>query len=157
MKVVPLITFYLFTNFAFGQIDSSNIYYQSILHYNDYLEEINSNDKEIFIEKNQEVTEKLPSKIGTRKIILLTVDNSREHHKKNQNMIKYIKIYPGKIQDDKLEITLMPHYSEYQGKKNGFSISVSDHLTIHFQFHCNEKRFKYQSTSGRMPLDMYKK
>jgi hypothetical protein len=153
--LLTIIVFY--ASGAKGQHDSTNIYYQAILHYNAYLDELNSDDKEIFIEKNEEFTNSLPYTIGTRKITLLTVDNSKEHHRKNQNMIKYIKIYQGKIQGDKLEIRLMPHYSEYQGKKKRFTISVSDHLTIQFLFDCNEHRFKYTSTSGRMPIDLYKK
>jgi hypothetical protein len=157
MKLVLLLVLIFSSFIVNGQADSTNIYFQAILHYNNYLEEINSDDKEIFIEKNQEVTEMLPSQIGNRKIVLLTLANSTEHHKRNQNMIKYIKIYPGKIQDDKVDIRLMPYYSQYQGKKNGFAVAISDHLTIHFQFDCTTRRFKYLNTSGRMPLDLYKK
>lgn len=157
MKIVLLNVFVFSFILAKGQTDSTNIYYQAIKYYNVYLEELRSSERDIFIEKNRELTEMLPSTIGNRNIILLTLANSTDQHKKNRNRIKYIKVFPGEIREDKVSVKLIPHYSEYRGKESGFSVSVSDHLTIHFQFDCNTRRYKYVSTSGQMPLDLYRK
>jgi hypothetical protein len=134
---------------SIAQSDSTNIYYQALKYYNRHLDEIKSAEKEIFVDKDPGFTEKLPKKIGNRKVTILTASNSRDHYKRNKNKIKYVKISLGEIIEDKIDIKFLPHYGEFKGQKKGFEILTSEYIFIHFQFDCQEKRFKYHSTSGK--------
>ncbi|MDD5508027.1 MAG: hypothetical protein PHD25_06805 [Bacteroidales bacterium] len=109
---------------------------------------MNSKETELFIENNDGITEKLPSQIGKRKITILTWNNSKEVYKRNNNKLNHIKIFPARINEDKIEIRITPYHGEYNTRRNKLSLSLSDWVIIQFKFDCDKNKYVYFGTTG---------
>lgn len=131
---------------SFGQIDSTSIYSRALQHYNAYLDKYFNNEKEIFIESNNGITEKLPRHVGQRPVTILTWENQKTIYNRNGNKIRHVKIFPARTTDEFIEVTLTPYFGEYKGKKKGYFLAVSNWVTIQFKYDCVEKKFKYRNT-----------
>ncbi len=131
---------------SFGQVDSTSIYYQALKFYNAHLDKSMASQKEIFIENNNGITEKLPRQIGQRTVTILTVENQKQVYNRNKNKIRHLKVFPARTKDDLIEINFTPYFGEYKGKKKGYFLAVSDWVIIQFKFDCVENRFKYWNT-----------
>lgn len=103
-------------------------------------------EKEIFIESNNGITEKLPRQVGQRPVTILTWENQKDVYNRNNNKIRHLKVFPARTKDDLIEINFTPYFGEYKGKKKGYFLSVSDWVIIQFKFDCEEKNFKYWNT-----------
>ncbi|WP_157963323.1 hypothetical protein, partial [Algoriphagus litoralis] len=146
MRYGLLILFFTWTINSFGQGDSTSIYYQALKHYNDHLDKLKSGRKEIFIEGNSGITEKLPAQIGQRQVTIMTFENQKEVYNRNNNKIAHVKIFPAQAKDDLIEVNFTPYFGEYKGKKKGYFLQVSDWVIIQFKYDCEEKKFKYWNT-----------
>jgi len=146
MRYVLLILFLAWAINSFGQGDSTSIYYQALKYYNSYLDKYRSDEKEIYIENNNGITEKLPGKVGQRPVTILTWENKKSVYNKHQNMIRHVIVFPARTKDDLIEVNFTPYFGEYKGKKKGYFLAVSDWVIVQFKFDCNENKFKYWDT-----------
>jgi len=146
MKTGLLLIFVTLTTLCFGQIDTTSIYSIALKYYNAHLDKINSGTSEIFIEKNNGITEKLPERVGNRQVTILTWENQKDVYFKHDNKIRHVKIFPAMIKDDLIEISLTPYFGEYKGKKKGYFLALSDWVTVQFKFDCSDNKFKYWHT-----------
>jgi len=146
MKRGLLILFVTLTINSFGQVDSTNIYYQAFKYYRYHLDKENSQGTDIFIENNDGITEKLPLQVGQHHVTILTWENQKEVYSKHHNKISLVKIFPAQTKDDVIEIRFTPFHGQYKGKKKGYFLAVSDRVIIQFKFDNIEKKFKYWDT-----------
>lgn len=147
MKTGLLVNFTILATSCFGQVDTTNIYSIALKYYNIQLDKYNSGENEIFIESNNGITEKLPRQVGDRRVTILTWENQKDVYAKHKNKIRHVKIFPARIKDNLIEINFTPYFGEYQGKKKGLHLSVSNWVIIQFKFDCSDNKFKYWGTS----------
>ena len=146
MKKLITILFLGLTINSFGQVDSSSIYYQALFYYNSHLDSLKAKSTEIFIENNDGITDKLPSKIGNRTVTILTWKNQKEIYNKNNNKIVHVKIFPARIKSNMIEIRFTPYSGEFRGRRKGYFLSVGDWIIIQFKYDCIENTYKYYMT-----------
>jgi hypothetical protein len=147
MKKLLTIILIIWTSNSFAQEDSTSLYYQALWYYNISLDKSNSKETELFIEKNDGITEKLPTIIGTRTITILTWNNQKEVYERNNNRINQIKIFPARIKGDLIEVVITPYHGNYLGKRKGLELSLSDWVIIQFKYDCDKKKYIYYATT----------
>jgi hypothetical protein len=148
MKKLLIVILIIWTSKSFAQEDSTSIYYQAIWYYNISLDQSNLKEKELFIENNDGITEKLPKTIGNRIITILTWKNTKEVYQKNNNSINHIKIFPARIKGDLIEVVVTPYHGKYLGKKKGLDLALSDWVIIQFKYDCEKNKYIYFATTG---------
>lgn len=131
---------------CFGQVDSTSLYYQALISYNDYLDTYMPDEKEIYVEYNNGITDKLPRLVGQRSVTIITWENQKEIYEKNGNKIRHVKIFPARTKDDLIEINITPYFGEYKGKRKGINLGLSNWVTVQFKFDCDKNKFKYFNT-----------
>jgi hypothetical protein len=148
MKYGLLIFLLTWTANSFGQADSTSLYSKALRYFNDYLDKYMPDEKEIYIEPNNGITEKLPKQVGQRLVTIITWENQKEIYKRNENKIRHVKMFPARTKDSLIEINITPYFGEYIGKKKGYNLGLSNWVTIQFQFDCDKNEFKYLSTKA---------
>lgn len=142
-----LLTLFLtWTINSFGQVDSTSIYFQALKYYNSYLDKYRADEREIFIESNNGITEKLPEEVGQRPVTILTWENKKTVYNKHNNNIRHVIVFPARTKDNLVEVNFTPYFGEYKGKKKGYFLAVSDRVVVQFKFDCDESKFKYWNT-----------
>ncbi|MBX2895579.1 MAG: hypothetical protein KF763_09050 [Cyclobacteriaceae bacterium] len=103
-------------------------------------------EKEIYVEYNNGITDKLPRLVGQRSVTIITWENQKEIYEKNGNKIRHVKIFPARTKDDLIEINITPYFGEYKGKRKGINLGLSNWVTVQFKFDCDKNKFKYFNT-----------
>jgi hypothetical protein len=146
IKYGLVIFFFTWAADSFGQTDSTNLYFQALKYYNEYLDKHCPDEKEIYIEANNGITEKLPGQIGQRTVTIMTSENQKGIYTRNGNKIRHVKMFPARTKDSLIEINITPYFGEYKGKKKGYNLGVSNWVTIQFKFDCTKNEFRYFNT-----------
>ena len=96
----------------------------------------------------------IPNRINGKEITILTDTNKEHIYNKNGNKLIQLKIFPLKVKNDLIEITVIPYHgklvksvSENQINLN-YSISLSDWTNVFFKFNCESKKWEYEKTEN---------
>ncbi len=96
----------------------------------------------------------IPDLVNGKEITILTDTNKEYIYNKNGNTLIQVKIFPLKVKNDLIEITVIPYHGKLvkNVSKNqinlNYSISLSDWTTIFFKFNCKTKKWKYYKTEN---------
>jgi len=100
--------------------------------------------KTIFIEY-KEYIDKIPESINRYRIQKIGLGNRKQIFKENKNKLRYVKIFPLKIEEGKFSITLIPYFAELKRKKH-LTLGLSSWTIVFFEF--KNDRLMYLKTEN---------
>lgn len=146
--LMTLVLSTLFLQSIFAQVanstesnDSTNIYYQSLIKYCDYLESLNIDKKTLYLEENALVTKGIPSEIGRFEIKCLNIDQLREAAKGEEG-IQLIRVVQLRVKEGQFFVNIIPFKVTY--KKKNFSFINSGGEKIVYEYDKETKKFIFK-------------
>lgn len=125
-------TCYSQTIYNTEQKDSTNIYYKSLEVYCQTIDNAGLKDKNVYVEKDHLVTEKLPSEINGLNILYLDGIELRKTIKKANGKIILVKIIPLRIRKTDFFVNVIPFEVSY--KRKNFEYINSGGLSVKYEF-----------------------
>lgn len=138
--IFVLISLALDANAFSNPVDSTSIYFTSLSNHLEYLKSLKKNANglnEVYVEKS-EITESLPSDIGSVHISYLTLSEIKAKTTKGKR-IHLIVVRPVKVESTLLRVNVIDFF--VTSNKEGFNYANTGGSVFEFRFDCERNRF----------------
>lgn len=100
----------------------------------------------IFIEDNDLIRD-FPDSISGYNVTVLTSDNWKKVYRENKKRLIHLKIFPIKIEDEFISVTLIPYHGELKRRKY-LHLGLSDWTKVYFKQDCDSGKWSYVKTEN---------
>ena len=102
--------------------------------------------KIIYLEKPTFI-DSIPPLFNGFRIVLITPQNQRKLYLEHGKKLIHTRIFPIRVEGDKLSITITPYRGKMVDKRH-YNLGVSDGSTVYFKYDCGKKEFVYDKTEN---------